>query len=254
MSNKQPQTIPNRQTSLGNSGVSEGRLLDTGVELQPDRIDHASRNPFGDFFARLSPTEWRRRLLHILPGFLPIILWYVFHKDPLEWDCRAYLGGIVVGIGIATALQYHRIARRGEKSNPACILGYTIPIFTLLMFAPAHAELGLTVLAILSVGDGMATLGGLLLRGPRLPWNADKTWSGFLCFIVFAAPFAAIIYAGEARPLVSFGTAFTISTGAVLCSAILESIRSTINDNVRVGITSAVTLIIMQCVLVGWTF
>jgi dolichol kinase len=208
---------------------------------------------FARHFGHLSATEWRRRLLHILPGFLPIVLWFVFHHDPLSWDIRCIFAGIIIGIGVITALQYKRIARRGEKSNPACILGYTIPIFALLIFVPAHAELGFTVLAILSIGDGMATVGGLLLKGPKLPWNEEKSWAGSLCFVVFAIPFAAIIYAGEASPVIPFATALTICSIAVLCSAAMESVRSKINDNIRVGATSAVTLLAMQYAFVGFS-
>jgi dolichol kinase len=201
----------------------------------------------------MTSTEWRRRLLHMLPAFLPIILWFVFHHDPLSWDIRCIFAGIIIGIGAITAFQYKRIARRGEQSNPACILGYTIPIFTLLILVPGQAELGFCVLAILAIGDGMATVGGMLLKGPKLPWNQEKSWAGTLCFVVFATPFTAVIYAGEAQPVVPFATAFAIAFVAVVCSAGVESIRSKINDNVRVGITSAVMLLAMQHVLVGWT-
>ena len=108
----------------------------------------------------MTPTEWRRRLLHILPGFLPLVLWYIPHHDPLSWDSRLYMAMIIVAIGAGTAVKYQQIARRGETMNAACILGYALPIFLLLMLIPAHAELGLTVLAVLAIGDGSATLGG----------------------------------------------------------------------------------------------
>ncbi|MBL6706989.1 MAG: hypothetical protein ISQ06_12815, partial [Planctomycetaceae bacterium] len=94
-------------------------------------------------FGRMSAIECKRRLLHIVPGLLPTILWFIPHKDPLSWDCRAWLGLIIGGIGVATAVKYRRIARTGETSNPACILGYTVPVFLLLMLIPAHAQLGL---------------------------------------------------------------------------------------------------------------
>ncbi len=161
-----------------------------------------------DRVSQLSRAEWIRRLLHILPGFLPIVLWYVPHRDPLSLDCRAWLALVIVSICVGTAIKYRHIARRGEQHNPACILGYALPVFLLLMFVPAHAELGLATLAILSVGDGTATLGGLLLRGPSLPWNPEKTWAGFLCFLVFATPWAAIVFWGEANPVLPFGRVF----------------------------------------------
>ncbi len=203
-------------------------------------------------FGRLSSVEWRRRLLHILPGLLPLVLWFKFHRDPLSWDCRAWLGLVVAGIGVGTAVQYRRIARRGETSNPACILGYTIPVFMLLMSVPAHAEIGLTVLAILAVGDGFATLGGLLLPGPALPWNSEKSWAGFLCFNVFATPWAALIYWGEASPVVPFSAAFAIAAISVAISSVAESVASEINDNVRVGLAATVSVLLGHACFIGF--
>ena len=201
---------------------------------------------------RLTPQEWRRRALHMLPGLLPLFLWVKFHHDPLSWDCRGWMALILVSIGAATAIKYQQFARRGESSNPACILGYTIPIFVLLIAIPAKAELGLTLLAILAMGDGSATLGGLLLRGPKLPWNPSKTWSGFVSFVAVGGPYSAMIYWGEARPGVPFATALGIAMFATTISAICESLDTRINDNVRVGIAASLCLVAGQFVLVGW--
>lgn len=201
---------------------------------------------------RLTPQEWSRRALHILPGLLPLYLWGIYHRDPLSWDCRGWMALIVVSIGVATAIKYQRFARRGESSNPACILGYTIPIFVLLIGIPAKAELGLTVLAILAMGDGSATVGGLLLRGPKLQWNPNKTWSGLVSFVAVGGPYSAMIYWGEARPGVSFATALSIALFATTISAICESLDSPINDNVRVGIAASLCLIAGQWFCVGW--
>ena len=220
-------------------------------DISPGPGSHAnavwSRN-----FGRMDSAEVRRRLLHILPGFLPLILWQIFHHDPLSWDCRAILGAIIVGIGIATAVKYRRIARQGETHNPWCILGYTVPIFTLLALVPAHAELGLAALAIIAMGDGMATVGGLLLKSPPLPWNEEKSWAGFLCFLVFAAPWATIVYWGEARPAIEFRDAFLCCGFATIVAAICESVRSKIDDNVRVGGSVFVALLVAHTVVFGW--
>lgn len=204
------------------------------------------------FFGRLTPQEWRRRALHTLPGFLPFILWFVYHRDPLSWDCRAWLGLIIIGIGVSTAINYRRIARRGEVANSACILGYTIPVFLLLFAVPSKAELGLSLLAILAMGDGSATIGGLLLRGPRLPWNRSKSWAGLLSFIAVGAPYSAVIYWGEARPGVSFALALAITSSATVLAAICESVESRWDDNIRVGASGAIGLMLAQTLLGGW--
>lgn len=204
------------------------------------------------YFGRMDSVEIRRRCVHILPGFLPLILWYIFHHDPLSWDARAILTGVIGGIALATELKYRRIARQGETHNRACILGYAIPVFALLILVPAHAELGFAALAIISLGDGMATVGGMLLKSPPLPWNREKSWAGFLCFLVFAAPWAAVIYWGEARPVVDFESAFLICGPVTLVAAIAESVPSRINDNIRVGVVLFIGLLIAQTVVFGW--
>ncbi len=228
-------------------------VLEPKVETDSALVDRSSAKASQkSFFSRLTPQEWRRRALHMLPGFLPLILWGIYHRDPLSWDCRAYLGLIIVGIGVSTAINYRRIARRGEVANSACILGYTIPVFSLLFLIPAKAELGLCVLAILAMGDGSATLGGMLLRGPRLPWNAGKSWAGLICFVLVGAPYSAMIYWGEAHnPGVPYLTSLGLALFATTVAAICESLDSKIDDNIRVGAAASIALLIGQSV-VGW--
>lgn len=243
-----------RQQSLaGSTSGATATLSSTTLPVDAELPSaEATTKPGSSNFGRLTPTEWRRRLTHILPGLLPIVLWFKYHRDPLSLDCRAWLGAVIVGIGIATAIKYRRIARRGETSNPACILGYTIPVFLLLMFVPAKAELGLATLAIVSFGDGFATVGGLLLKGPALPWNRDKSWAGFLCFLVFAAPWSATVYWAESNPAVFFAPAFAAGLLATFIAAIAESVRSRIDDNIRVGAAAAAGMLLSQTIFFGW--
>src|SRR5437660_304992 len=50
--------------------------------------------------SRLSPHEWRRRLVHMTPGVMAAVLPLLPHTDPLAWYSQWFL---VVVIG-ATAL------------------------------------------------------------------------------------------------------------------------------------------------------
>lgn len=234
MKSKDPDTTKETSSDLANQGLLH------------------SDTAWSRHFGHMDSTEVKRRLLHILPGFLPLVLWRIFHHDPLSWDARAILGAVIGGIGIATAVKYRRIARQGEMHNPACILGYTVPVFSLLVLLPAHAEIGFAALAIIAMGDGMATVGGVLLKSPPLPWNEDKSWAGFLCFLVFAAPWATILYWGEARPLVDFRDAFLCCAPVTFVAAVAESLRSRIDDNIRVGASVFVALIVAQTVVFGW--
>jgi dolichol kinase len=210
--------------------------------------------------ARLSPTERRRRLTHILPGFLPFLLWFFPHRDPISPTLRWIMVGIIVVLAGRAFLQYRRIARTGDAERLGAVLGYAVSILVTLLAFPAHAELGLTVLAVLAFGDGAATLGGLLLGGPRLPWNPNKTWAGFFSFLIVGTPLASVIYWGEtyfnpeALPpgSVPFAIALACGGAATFCAAIVESIPSRINDNIRVGLTSGITVALAHAALVGW--
>ena len=157
---------------------------------------------------------------------------------------------------IATKIhsQFNRIGRHGEHDFRAAVLGYSISVLGMLLLFPYQAELGLALLAILAFGDGLATLGGLLLRGPRLPWNPAKSWAGTACFVLVGLPMTAVVYWGETHnaqalePGVSAATALVFVTPAVLASALAESVRSKLNDNLRIGITAAAFLAAAQLV------
>ena len=168
--------------------------------------------------------------------------------------------GIIAVLAGWAYVRYRRIARLGDGERLAAILGYAGSVLVMLLAFPAQAELGLTVLAVLAFGDGSATLGGLLLGGPRLPWNPKKTWAGLASFLVIGAPLASVIYWGETHfnteALPPGGVPFTIALAcggaATLCAAIVESIPSRINDNIRVGLTAAATVVAAHAALVGW--
>ncbi|MDA0834962.1 MAG: hypothetical protein O2955_07665 [Planctomycetota bacterium] len=200
---------------------------------------------------RLSTTEIRRRICHVLPGLLPLILWNFAHKDPLAPILRSIIFTLIGGIGIGIYFAQKFISRDGEKNWPQAVIGYAASVLGTIVLFPAHLELGFTVLAILAFGDGMATLGGKLLRGPAIPWNRDKTWAGLTCFIVCAGFMSSLIYWGEANPRVSWFTAALCGVIPTLTAAFAETLPLRLNDNIRVGATAAVTAVCVHAVCVG---
>jgi phytol kinase len=199
----------------------------------------------------LSAAEIKRRLLHILPGFLPFLLWVIPHRDPwgpLLADVVIVLTGILVGLAF---LRCNAFARDGESDWQSSVLGYAVPVLATLCIFRGREEIGVTTLAILAFGDGSATLGGLLMGGRPLPWNRRKSWAGSLCFVVFGAPLAMVIFWGEARPAVSWETAALIAAGATTAAAIAESLPVRINDNLRVGTTAALVGGALTLLVVG---
>jgi len=209
---------------------------------------------------RLGESELRRRFWHMAPGTLPLILWEVNHGDPISPLLKTIF---IVTIGLLGGLIFvffRLIAREGEQVDRAgAVLGYACSVLATLFLFPHQAELGLTVLAVLSFGDGSATLFGKLFRGRKLPWNPQKTWTGLAAFIVVGSTWATAIYWGETYfnaytedPPPGLLTAIVCGTTATVLAAMAESVKSRINDNIRVGVTAAVGVVAAHAMIVGF--
>jgi dolichol kinase len=184
---------------------------------------------------RLGVIEFRRRLIHMSPSLIPVGLPFIPHSA--VWNpILIWTAVLCVAVGLCLALSLGpRMTRPGESSWTVAVLGYAVPIVGGLVFFPGRAELGLMTLQIIALGDGSATLGGILLGGRHLPWNPQKTVSGLFCFIAVGSIAATYNYWGEAHPAVSVGVAFLICGGAAVFAALIESLPLRSNDNFRVG-------------------
>jgi dolichol kinase len=213
------------------------------------------------WYDRISAAELRRRVWHISPGCLAVILWFVPHRDPISPTLQWVLFAIISLLALRIFVQYRLIRRTGERGSrgTAAVLGYAVSVMASLLLFPAQAEIGLAVLSILAFGDGAATLGGLLANRRPLPWNPEKTWAGLLSFLVVGTLTTAVIYWRETHnleaqtPGVSFGVALLCAGLACGIAAIAESVHSRINDNIRVGIAAALGMVCAQSLFVGWS-
>lgn len=199
----------------------------------------------------LDSTEVRRRLLHMLPGLFPFVLWAIPHKDP--WG--PIIANVVIGITaliVGTSLyRFSAFARPGEHDGRSSILGYAFPIIFGLWAFHGWEEIGMMTLAILAFGDGSATLCGLTFGGRRLPWNSKKTLTGLMCFICIGGPMATAAFWGECRPGTTWLLAAACGFGSTLVAALAESVPSRINDNLRVGATAMIMGALLHYALVG---
>lgn len=201
---------------------------------------------------RLGLCECRRRLLHMLPGLLPLLLLIIPHTDP--WG--ALLIGIVITVSLTTItfaiIRERDFARPDESLWHMSVIGYSVPVVAMLLLLPGRSELGLMTLGVLAFGDGSAALGGKLLGGRRLPWNHRKTWAGLCCFVVAGTLAASLNYWIDARPAVPYGMALGIGAAAAVAGAVVESLPIRSHDNFRVGVTAALTGLVMHILLLGW--
>lgn len=203
------------------------------------------------FADRLTAQEWRRRLVHMSPGLLPFVLVCVPHPDPLPWYTQAVILAVSLGFAFFALKRAGLFLRQDEHGWTKSVVSYLV--ITLMMFLgfPAQPEMGMAVTIIIAFGDGAATLAGMLSRGRRLPWNSDKSWVGMGAFIVCSIPPAALVYWAEARPAVSSSVALACVVPAALAAALVESVQTQINDNIRVGATAGLVILMAQQVFVG---
>ncbi len=199
---------------------------------------------------RLGPREAKRRLWHMVPGLLPFVLWVLPHTDPLTTGWLNYLAMHFIPLAAAGCYWGRTFSRPRERNCICSSIAYSALVLLAILLFPGQLEIGMAVIAIIAFGDGSATLGGLLLKGPT---NRHKTWAGSLCFLLGAIPMATLYYWGEGRPGVPWHVALLCAGTAAIVSAIAESVSSRINDNIRVGVTALVMLAIINHFLLGWS-
>lgn len=229
--------------------TSEWHKASSGEQVRIDSVASARR--WLELPGSLSAKELKRRLWHMLPGLLPIASYIYPHKDPLSPTFQKIAAGLIVGIAALLLWRYKTIRRTDEQTELSAVFGYSVSVLATLLLFPKHAELGMLVLCVLAFGDGMATTIGLLFQGPRLAWNRAKSWAGTLAFIAFGGYLASLAYWAESQPRASWPVALTCGFSAAVVAAFAESLPSRWNDNVRVGITSAVTAVAAHAMVVG---
>jgi uncharacterized protein (TIGR00297 family) len=175
--------------------------------------------------------EGLRKSLHIALGLFIVTLKF------LPWGVAA---AIAAAAAVGNWLFLHRIVgkrvARHERGYDFGIVMYPIAVCLLIIVFRDRIEIAGAVWAILAFGDGFATLAGKAIRGPRLPWNADKTWSGFAAFVAFGfvgAEYAYRFLGGRTPDIV---------LPALIVCAIVESLPLGIDDNFTVPLAGATVM------------
>ena len=198
---------------------------------------------------RLGATEFRRRLFHMSPALLPIARPWIPHPDVWGPILIGVVSTMIITVLMMAILFAEMLKRKGETNWTQAVLGYVIPVGIALILFPGRSELGLMTLQILALGDGSATLGGMMIGGRRLAWNRRKTVSGLICFAVVGSLAATYSFWGEARPGIPILSAFLICGTSALCAGLVESLPIKSNDNLRVGMTALLVGITMSAMV-----
>ena len=134
-------------------------------------------------------SELPRKLMHVGMGAFALMLRWL---PPWQAVLMA-LAALILNAFVLQRRTEGRLLRseeRGSRFSRGVVLYPAILLLTFIVFR-SRLELAAGIWALLAVGDGMAALSGLALRGPRLPWNPKKSWSGLVAFIVFGTAASA---------------------------------------------------------------
>ncbi len=211
--------------------------------------------------------ELMRKAVHIgMGGFALLFRWLT----PLQ------AAGLAIAALLFNLFVLHRLTRRAllrenerESGYSRGIVIYPAVVLALIVVFRERMEIAAAAWGFLAVGDGMATVAGLLATGGRLPWNREKSWAGFAAFVLNGTAAAAFLIRWTQQAAVD-GTAAIDSVGmsflavggdlqetlfliaacfvAALAAAFAESLPTAIDDNILVplvggGFLYAATLV-----------
>jgi len=191
----------------------------------------------------LQPGEAARKLVHVgVGGFALLLRW-------LSWPQAAALaiGAFLFNWQLLPRIGGRALWRSHEHGDgyPRGILIYPLSVLGLVLWF--RGDLWMTAVAwtLLSVGDGLAGLAGQVFGGPRLPWNPRKGVVGLAVFVLAAAPAAALVAAWTLRlPLSAWWSPriLAVVLPVTLACALVESLDTTLDDNLTVPLVAAVLL------------
>jgi dolichol kinase len=105
------------------------------------------------------------------------------------------------------------------------IIWYPLAVLLLLVTFPRRPDIAAAAWGILAIGDGIATLAGRAIGGPRWPWNREKTLSGSAAFAIGGA-LGGIFLAWWCRPALVHAPALAFTIAAPIIAALAASRRS----------------------------
>lgn len=113
------------------------------------------------------------------------------------------------------------------------IIAYPVSVLVLILLFGRRMEVVAAVWAIMALGDGLASVAGESLHGPAIPWNPEKTWSGFLAFIA-AGSVGSFILGRWADPSFPANKMLIICAIVAAVGAVVETLPIGLDDNITV--------------------
>lgn len=220
-------------------------------------------------------SELARKAVHIsMGGFAFALRWLT------PWQAMlCAMAALLFNLFVLHRLTRRSLLREGERDrgfSPGIALYPAAVLVSILVFRN-RLELAAGTWALLAFGDGMATVAGVLLRGPRLPWNPQKSWAGLLAFVLYGGAGAALVVPWVQRAVLDGGDSVTwigrsfLAAGrdgyatdaalllagcfaAAVAAALAESLDTGIDDNILVPVVGGGVLFLAAMVEPGRLF
>jgi uncharacterized protein (TIGR00297 family) len=176
----------------------------------------------------LDATEARRKGIHVGMALFALLLRW------LDWRGAALcaVAAFAFNLLLLPRLGGRALFRGDDRTRgyPVGILLYPIVVLALVLLFRDRLYLAAAGWGFLALGDGFATLCGVTLGGPRLPWNPGKSWSGLAGYVVFGSlgALALASFVAGRLPSPTESVAFLL---AGLAGAVVESLPSELDDN-----------------------
>ena len=186
-------------------------------------------------------SETARQLVHMSMGAFALLLRWLAWWQALVLALSALLFNLYVLPSVARGLYRPDDDRRRVHG----IVLYPVSVVGLLLCFPKRPDIVAAAWGILAIGDGIATLAGRALDGPRWPWNREKTVAGSAAFFI-AGGAAAVFLIWWCRPShvapETFPLMASVAITAALAAAAVETIPVRLDDNLSFAFTAGAVL------------
>lgn len=173
-----------------------------------------------------------RKIVHIsmlsFALLLPFLTWVE--------AAGAALMALMFNLFILPRLELDLGKRVAGESRPFAwtgIVAYPISVLVLILLFGRRMEVVGAVWAIMALGDGFASVAGEALRGPAVPWNSSKTWSGFFGFVA-AATMGSFLLGRWVDPSFPSTKVLIVCVATAAVGAVVESLPIGLDDNFSV--------------------
>jgi len=140
----------------------------------------------------------------------------------------------------------------GERGFSVGITLYPLVVLLLLILFRRNLPVAAAGWGYLAFGDGFASLVGMTFGGPRLGWNARKSFAGSFAYVVFGFFGASLLYGFVASRFPSSSELLCLFAAA-LAGAAIESLPSELDDNILPPLVGAAVLACLLWTRAGWS-